>query len=245
MAKPKEKPLYPTMWTKYRVRWEFLTRLCGQTPARPDVVKDWLDARKPSARPAGARSIDEINEEVLSTLETATAVAEVEAERSSLVFQRWSGALAMRAATVRAHYKDCARVISQNFTGKVEKGSGERSFATRVINCVYYDPSEYWLPIWRPDGAPIVEPDGTLEKAARAMTRQGPMSFLKQIEYIEPPSVIEFTLLVMSSLPGKQDAVVETDLHYLFQYGGIHGYAGERGDGEGRYSYTLTRIDPA
>ena len=46
-----------------------------------------------------------------------------------------------------------------------------------------------------------------------------------------------FTLKVLGR------SVSETDLHHLFEYGGVHGYAGERGDGEGRYNYTIERVD--
>ena len=48
---------------------------------------------------------------------------------SMLVFQRDNDVLCMRAATVKAHIKDCARVLSTQFISKIK---GERAFSTRL-----------------------------------------------------------------------------------------------------------------
>lgn len=230
---PIERPALPNLWTSYRMRLEFLTRLCASVPADPEVIKKWLEAREPRVKPAGAMSIQEINEEVLVSIERGEG--EPEQGFSLLVFQRYAGGLVQRAGTVRAHYKDCSRVLSAQFVGRIE---GERAFSTRVINGVYLDKREYWLPIRRPDGSPVTEADGTFDKAIHVRGPRGePLSALKRFEYVEPPSVLEFTLQVLGR------SVSETDLHHLFTYGGTHGYAGERSDGEGRYDYTLERIN--
>jgi hypothetical protein len=39
------------------------------------------------------------------------------------------------------------------------------------------------------------------------------------------------------------NSVSPGDLEKLFVYGGVHGYGGERGDGEGRYVATLTPLE--
>lgn len=222
-----------SLWTLYRVRLEFLTNLCSSVPADPAIIKKWLEARGPDVKPAGALSIQQINEEVLASIERG----ESEPQYSMLVFQRDQGRLVMRAATMRAHLKDCARVLSAQFVGRIQ---GERSFATRVINGVYLDERVYWLPVLRHDGSSITGPDGAHDKPIHVRGPRGePLTALKRFEYIEPPSMMEFTLKVLGR------SVSETDLHHLFQYGGTHGYAGERGDGEGRYGYSLTRIDAA
>ena len=224
-----------TLWTQYRVRWEFLTSLCGSTPADPEVVAAWIAARAPRVKPAGALSIQEINEEVLASIERGEG--EPDQSYSMLVFQRNLGTLVMRAATVKAHIKDCARVLSAQFVGRIE---GERAFSTRVINGVYLDERQYWLPCRRPGGSPITTPDGARDKAIHVRGPRGePLSALKRFEYIAPPSILEFTLKVLGR------SVSEIDLHHLFTYGGTHGYAGERSDGEGRYVYTIERVDSA
>ncbi len=226
---PSTPPL--TLWTRYLVRWTFLTSLCASVPANPEIVKAWLDAWKPTTKPAGALSIEEINEEVIASLERGD---DAPPEFSMLVFQRHNGVLVMRSGTVRAHIKDCARVLSAQFIGRVEK---ERAFSTRVINGVYPDKSQYWIPICREDGATIQTADGAHDKPIHTRGPQGVVNALKRFEVVEPPSTMTFQLNVLGR------SVSETDLHHIFTYGGTHGYAGERGDGEGRYDYTLEKLD--
>ncbi len=225
----------PALWTHYRVIWTFLTRICASVPADPQMVQKWLDAREARVKPAGALSIEEINEEVLASIERGEG--EPDQTFSMLVFQRHEGRLVQRAGTIRAHLKDCARVLSAQFIGRIQ---GERAFSTRVINGVYLDPAVYWVPIQRMDGASITAADGAFDKAIHVRGPRGePMSALKRFEYIEPPSQMSFSLKVLGR------SVSETDLHHLFMYGGTHGYAGERSDGEGRYDYLLERVDAA
>lgn len=218
------------IWTSYKVTWLFLTKLCASVPANPEIVEIWTKARRPKVRPPGGRSIAEINEEVVSTL----IEGEEEPEYSMLVFQRKDGQLVVRAGTVKAHMKDCARVLSTQYIGRVE---GEKAFSTKIINGVYPDPIEYWLPIKRVDGSPLLQADGTHDKPVHAKGPRGiQINALKTFEYVEGAR-LDFTLMVL----GK--SVKEDDLHYLFSYGGVHGYAGERSDGEGKYSYTLELIE--
>ena len=219
------------VWTDYRVTWKFLTRLCGQTPSDPAIIKKWLDVRKPENRPAaGGKSIQEIQEEVIESLgQSSDDVAP-----SVLVFQHDAAGVVMRASTVRAHLKDCARQLSTLYIGKIV---GEKSFAVRVVNGVYTDPHEYWIPILRPDGSHIAGADGVQEKPVHVMTRMGPQNSLKAIEFIEPPSQMTFTLKVLGKALGV------SDLETLLTYGGVHGYAGERSDGEGRYEWTIKPFD--
>src|SRR5262245_7557794 len=223
------------VWTFYRVRWDFLTSVCASTPADPDVIDAWLRAREPRVKPAGARSIEELNEEVLASIERGEG--EPEQSYNMLVFQRHQGAIVQRAATVRAHLKDCARVLSAQFIGRIQ---GERSFATRVINGVYLDERQYWLPICDDDDQPITKADDSRDRAIHVRGPRGePLSALKRYEYIEPPSTLTFILKVL----GK--SISPSDLDHLFTYGGTHGYGGERSDGEGRYTYTFERLDAA
>lgn len=223
----------PSIWTMYRVRWEFLTRLCGSVPADPELIKPWIEARKPDRKSADARTIHEINEEVLASLDEEAR----DDDYSMLVFQRHEGRLVMRYGTVRAHIKDCARVLSAQYVGRVK---GERAFSTRVINGVYLDEHEYWLPILRPDGTAVTESDGFLDKAVHVRGPRGePLNALKRIEYVDPPSVLEFTLKVLGQ------SVKEPDLRTIMEYGGVHGYAGERSDGEGRYGFSIERVGAA
>lgn len=228
------------MWTEYEIEWRFVTKLCGSIPADPDIQRKWLESRRPKNKPAGARSIDELAEEVAATTPT---VEEEEEERLS-VFQRVEGGLVMRASTIRAHFKDCGRVLSSIYygkPGKAEKGAeSERSFAVRVLNALYYPPANYWIPLVRGDGARISAPDGTVDgKPIHVQTRQGMRNAFKSFEYVEG-AVMRFAVKVLTTPAGKL-VVSEKELNELLEYGGTHGYGGERGDGEGRYEATLTK----
>src|SRR4029453_9708301 len=113
----------------------------------------------------------------------------------------------MAARTVRAHLKDCARVLSAQYIGRIEN---ERAFSTRVINGVYVDERHYWIPTGRGDGHSLADPDGAFDKPVYVKTPRGPVSALKRISYVEPPAMLEFTLKVLGR------SVSETDLHHLF-----------------------------
>jgi hypothetical protein len=162
------------------------------------------------------------------------------AVRSStlLVFQRHDGALAVGMRTVRAHIKDCVGVLSSLYVGKVE---GEKSFAVRAKNALYYPPEIYWVPIRDRDGKPMTAPTGIADKAVRFMTRMGPMSAIKTREFVMG-AVIDFPLLVLTQPSGKL-VVSEADLKTIFMYGGTHGYGPERSDGEGRYAFSMAQGD--
>ena len=125
-----------SLWTTYQVRFDFVTKLCSSVPADPALIEAWQKSRQPRVKPPGGKSIEEIQEEVVASL----AEPEAEEQYSMLVFQRDNGSLVMRAATIRAHLKDCARVLSAQWIGKIQ---GERSFATKVLNGVYPDPMQW------------------------------------------------------------------------------------------------------
>jgi len=223
----------PSIWTEFEVTWDFLTRLVSSVPADPEIVKRWLESRKPPNRPPDSRSIDEIANEVMETL------PEENQENGMHVFQRQEGGLVVRMSTVRAHLKDCARILSRLYVGKLEK---ESSFAVKVINSLYYPPDVYWLPILSQlDDKQIKAPTGEYDQAVHAQTPRGPISALKRFEFINDAR-LKFKLLVLTPKSGKP-VVGEDDLQTLFAYGGVHGYAGERGAGEGRYVATVTRIE--
>ena len=228
--KPAEAKALPPLWACYRVRLFFTTQLCGQTPADPEIMKPWLESRQPRVKPVGGKSIDEIQEEVFASLADQQGEEE---QLQMLVFQRHGGVCVMRAATIKAHLKDCARVLSAQYIGKIQ---GERAFSTRMANGVYPDPAVYWLPILRPDGTPVMTHDGERDKPIHVRGPNGqPQSALKRLQFIEPAR-IDLTLLVL----GK--SVSETDLEHVLRYGGVHGYAGERGDGEGKYYAEIEKL---
>ena len=222
------------MWTKYEVEWRFVTKLCGSLPADPELQKKWAESRKPRVRPPDSKSIEEIVQEVAESTE------EVQSEEKGLyVFQRQEGGLVMRMATVRAHIKDCARVLSSLYIGRIEK---EKSFAVKVINSVYYPKEVYWIPIFSAvTKEQVSAPSGQYDKPIHVKTMQGERSALKTFEFVEG-AVMRFPLLVLTQ-PSGRGVISQDDLATVMDYGGTHGYGGERSDGEGRYEFTIVKAE--
>ena len=224
------------MWSKFDVEMKFITKLAASLPADPDLQKKWLESRAPKVRPPDSKSIEEIAAEVAES----TPEFDPDEDRGFYVFQRQEGGLVVRMATFRAHIKDCSRVLSSLYVGRIEK---EKSFAVKVVNSVYYPPEVYWVPLLsQVDGQQIKEPHGVYNKTIRVRTPQGERSAFKNMEYAENV-LLRFQLLVLTQPSGKL-VISEKDLGEIFEYGGVHGYGGERGDGEGRYSFTITRALP-
>jgi hypothetical protein len=240
------------MWTTYHVRWEFITQLCASVPGQSKLIEGWLAARAPSARPPQSKSLDEIASEVIETLATAP---EEEPEKTTLVFQRVNGVLAVRMATIKAHLKDCSYQLQTYTAGYVQ---GDKSLKTKVANGVYWPMTTPiisfngtpFVAILDRKGQPLTEPSGVREKAIHVMTPMGQRSALKAFEFVEN-AVIEFPLAVLTAptrfikrgkeiaeVPGRP-VVNEDDLKTLFTYGGFHGYAGERSEDGGRYAFAI------
>jgi hypothetical protein len=200
-------------------------------PADPEIQAKWLKSRMPKNRPPDSKSIEEVAAEVLATTPD-------DVEPSLHIFQRVEGGLVMRMGTLRAHWKDCARVLS-GYSGKLE---GEKSFSVKILNSLYYPPQQYWIPILNQDtGKQMVEVSGQRDKPVHAWTPRGTISAIKVFEFVENAR-FEFVVQMLQTASGK-DVVGRKDLEDLFEYGGVHGYGGERGDGEGRYLATLTPLE--
>jgi len=225
------------LWHEYDVRLDFTTELCGSTPGNLDLIEPWLKSRAPKVIPPGGKTITEITEEVFSTL----AEPEEETKPGQLVFQRKDGKLVLRSAAFRAHIKDCARIISSLYVGKIE---GEKSFSVRVMNGVYHDEKAPFTPILKEDSTPFTEPTGSYEKPVHAIGPRGVhINALKNIEYCDGAHVV-FRLKVLKARNPKANPVVsKEDLETVFEYGAVYGYGGERSDGRGRYFFTVTEVN--
>jgi len=223
------------MWSEYDAEWTFITKLCASVPANPNVRDAWIKARMAKDRPLGGKTIQEIHEEVVSTL--ADRPEEDLEQASLLVFQEINKGLVLRADTIRAHLKDCAKVLSYQY---IEKLQGHKSLAVLVKNGVYPNPSQYWIPILQPEGKPVTEADGRLERFVHTTNPKtgAPINAIKCFEWIQP-ACIKFQLQVLGG------CVQQEDLETLMEYGGVHGYGGERSAGEGKYLFTLKQTKEA
>jgi len=208
------------MWKNYKVRLEFLGKLCGSVPQSKELVSIWLDARKPKRKPDDAKPLEEIEQEVLDSIDQ-------EIEKTTVGFQHDDSGLYVRGATIRAHLKDCANQI-KDFVGV-------KAFKAKVANRLYID--EYKVYLTKGNGN-LTEIDGSYEQTIHAMTQRGPINALKSVQYVENAQ-LEFTMKLLDD--GNKEVTLD-NITKLFEYGQVHGYAGERSMGEGRYNFDIQEV---
>lgn len=206
------------MWKVAVVTMDFVGRLCGSVPLKKEIVDGWLKARMPKEKPEDGKTMEEIKAEVLDTIEDIQ-------EKVTLGFQGNREGFFIRGGTIKAHLKDCANQIKDIFKPEI------RAFRSKVANKVYID--EYFVHLKTTEGIPIKKSDGEFDQPVHVMTAQGPRNALKTIQYLQNPQ-IKFTLRLLEDKEIKPETVEK-----IFEYGSIHGYGGERGMGEGRYTFQI------
>lgn len=205
------------MWKEYTVKMQFLDKLCGSVPQSKELIRSWLEARMPKTKPEGAeKSIDDLEEEVGETIDESM-------EKTTLGFQADDDGIFLRGGTIKAHLKDCANQIKDVVKVK--------NFRVKVANKVYIE--DYKIHVYK-DGDIAQEPDGSFDQPVHVMSRMGPRSALKNIQFLLQPE-ITFTLKILEDSEVKIKKVTN-----IFEYGGLHGYGGERGMGEGRYTFEIS-----
>lgn len=228
-------------WDVFLLRMQFEGRIMGAVPMERQIVKGWLETKAPTHAPEGARPLDELAAEVEQSTAWVDDVEETESTREdpegmkrvTSVFQKHpeKGYLAVRAGTIRAHLKDCARQLFQ------AKQVNVPVFRSKVANFVYVKP--YWVPIVRTDGENghvLRKPDGWDERPIHVITMQGPRSALKKSMFVEDVEL--WTVIGLLQNP----FVKPEHLELILTYGGIHGYGAERSLGEGQYEHELIPI---
>ena len=210
------------MWEKYEVTMTFEHRVCGSVPQSKELVPIWIKSRMPKNKPENGMNAEELEQEVLDTMQQ-----EME-EKTTLGFQQVAGTLAARGGTIKAHLKDCANQIKDAIKPQI------KAFRAKIANKVYVE--DYWVQFER-DGKTINQIDGSFEQPVHVMTPMGPRNALKVIGYLEYP-MFKFTLML---LPDKEITI--DSVKHIFEYGSVHGYGGERGMGEGRYTFEITAVE--
>lgn len=220
------------MWNKYKVNMRFSNRVCGSVPMSKELVPIWLKSRMPKKEPDNSRPMEEIEKEVMDSIDETL-------EKTTLGFQKnKDGVLFVRGGTIKAHLKDCANQVKDAVPNpapkKGEPKVGIKAFRAKIANKVYIE--EYAV-IFVKDGKPVTESDGTYEQPIHVWAPQGQNNALKVINYLEKPAELIFTLMLL------EDKLITIDVvRDIFSYGSVHGYGGERGLGEGRYSFTIEDV---
>ncbi|MBA7715025.1 hypothetical protein ES703_124062 [subsurface metagenome] len=212
------------MWKRYEVELNFTTQFAGSVPKHPEDIKAMLLARAPSE--AAIKRRMEEGEEITPIPVLAEKVGEEvgateEVERGYATFKKDDKGLYFESRCVRSHIKDCANILQGIL--------GIKALKAKVANRVYVEPERIYLD--------RKEPDGSENRVVHAMTRKGPRSSLKTIDFVENAK-LKFTLKVL------EDGVIDRDiLEAIFDYGGTHGMGQERSQGWGQYTYKLREAE--
>lgn len=222
------------LWIPCKVTLSFVGMLCGNFPQSKEIIKAFLDGRKPNVKPAGAKPLDDLIEEAINTLPNMEEENAELMERMTIGFQMLDGKLVVRSETLRAHMKDCARQLSSLYFPKIQ---GERSLAVRATQGIYIDgqiknDAGTWFNYILKDGKPIERADGYEERPIHFFTPKGERSALKKFAFVTG-AVIQFTAKILDH------CISTNDLKYILEYGATHGYLGERSAGNGKYSFEI------
>jgi len=205
------------MWKTAKITISFIGRLCGSVPLKKEIVDAWLTARMPKEKPEEGRSLEEIKNEVLESIQETE-------EKVTLGFQNNKNGLIVRGGCWKAHLKDCANEIKKSIKPEI------KAMRSKVANKIYVD--EYFVHLKR-NGKDISQSDGTFDQPVHVMTPLGPRNALKTIQYVEK-AIVTFHLKLL-----EDKEITPEIVQQIFEYGKIHGFGGERGMGEGRYEFEI------
>lgn len=202
------------MWLTYRAVLEVQGQFAASLPKDPEEIRAMLVNRMPTNAPDEAIPIDELVEQVATAVATDDQPDEDTLPGAS-TFPSDKKGLYYEGRCVRGHLKDCALQIAGFYKTAVP------NFRAKFVNRVYVVTDKIYV------GAKEVA--GTQERFIQVMTRRGPRSSIKYIDWVESPT-LEFTIRLLND-----DVIKEEHLKAVFEYGGIHGMGGERSQGWGRY----------
>ena len=198
------------MWLRFRVTLQVDGPFGASIPKTPDEIRAMLENRMPGKMPDGATPIGELVEQVIEEVGASD-----EFLPGGATFKRDAQGLYYEGRNVRGHLKDCALQVAPFFPAI-------GAFRAKVANKTYVETDRIVLG--------KAEPDGTIQRFIQVMTRQGPRSSIKYVDYIENPKLV----FVMRLL--NDGVVTEKVLRRIFEYGGTHGIGAERSQGWGRYT---------
>ena len=180
----------------------------------------------PARPPEGFVPLDELVDEVVE--EVGVAGEEEELRYGWASFPRDDNGLYYEGRCVRGHIKDCANQVRDVIRPQV------KALKAKVANKVYVMTDVIPLIV---DGVQAREIGGTAQRFVQVMTRPGPRSTIKYVDYLEEPA-LTFQLNVLN------DGIITDDiLNAIFEYGSVHGMGQERSQGWGRYTFTIRKLD--
>jgi hypothetical protein len=196
------------MWKRYKVELQIDGPFAAALPKTEEEIKSMIENRMPSNKPDDAKPIDDLIEQV------SGEVGVDKFQPGWATFKCDENGLYYEGRCVRGHIKDCAL--------QVAKILDILAFKAKVSNNVYVETDKITLLKQAPDGFE--------KRFIQVMTRQGPRSTYKYIDYINSPK-LEFVLKLLERGP-----ITVKHLETIFEYGGVHGIGQERSQGWGRYT---------
>lgn len=208
------------MFKEYGVTINFRNQFAAGIPKDPEALLKFLEVRAPERKPEDAIPLEEMAEEIAEHL----PAAEDAQAAITTTFKMVDGCLVYEARNIKAHIKDCASILSKG----VEKVRGLKS---AVANRIQVEPD--YIPLMK-EGKPVVAVDGKEIRPITIMSRQGPRTAVKIVEFVNAPTLV-FRLVTLDD-----KVVTKKLLEDIFTYGGrIKGMGQDRGLGWGRYSATI------
>ena len=203
------------IWNRYQITLQMEGEFGASIPNTEIEIRGKLENRMPKNKPDGGQPIEDLVEEVSSQVDT-----EEETEFGWLTFKRDDEGLLYEGRCIRGHLKDCALAVKDFFPDI-------KVFRSKVVNRMYIE--ESMIPVYK-DDVRVTEPDEAQQRFIQVMTRQGPRSTIKYVDYVDSPT-ITFHIRLLN------DGLIDIDhIKTMFEYGATHGMGAERSQGWGRYS---------
>jgi len=221
MAGRKKKEIKSGMWLTYQVELQMTGRFAASLPRTKEQIASMLANRMPLHPPEDYTPIDELADEIAEKVPSVEDEGEHdEVKFGWATFPRDENGLYYEGRCIRGHLKDCATQVRSFIKPEV------KALKAKVSNKVYVIT----------DVIPLAakEPAGTEARFVQVMTRMGPRSTIKYVDYLDKPTLV-FNLKVFN------DGVITPELlNTIFEYGSIHGLGQERSQGWGRYTFNIT-----
>jgi hypothetical protein len=216
------------MWKQYDVELRMTGYLAASLPRTREEIEKMLEHRMPAKPPEDFVPLDELADEVAEKVGIAEEGEEAEELKYGwATFPRNEDGLYYEGRCVRGHIKDCANQVRDAITPEV------KALKSKVANKVYVMTDIIPLMV---NGVQAKEIAGTVQRFVQVMTRQGPRSTIKYVDYLEKPG-LTFRLNVLDD-----EVITEDILNAIFEYGSVHGLGQERSQGWGRYTFTIKRV---
>lgn len=219
------------IWKEYIVDIAIQGQFGASIPKTPDEIRAMLEHRMPTNKPNDAISIDELTEQVAE--EVKSPGDDEPAPFGWAGFKSDDKGLYAEGRTIRGHLKDCAQQVALWYDGKAphkKAGFPEiKNFRAKFVNRIYIKETKLHLGKEKPDGMET--------RYIQVMTRQGPRSTIKYVDYVTDVQ-FSFTISLMN------DGVIGLDeIKTVLRYGARHGMGAERSQDWGRYKFGITPVE--